>query len=233
MMRYALDAQHRALLEGPRSNIKCKEGIPIIPAAHLLLRLLLLRIRRKRIAKHLDPASPHNAPPGLGLEARKDGEVRAGPEALAAALGRVDEDLGLGVLGRVRREALRGRLQDRHELRAGAQRERGAGEANLLAALESIRTSALRCEYVLPKGTTERPPERDVRVTTTVAADGVTTVVDHVPGANACAGGPGWFYDVDETSVVPTRVVLCPISCNPLTKGMGNRLDVAIGCGSL
>ena len=132
-MRYTLDAQHRALLEGPCSSIECDKGIPI-RSARLLLVLALLRRRvhsGECIAKHLDAARPHDAAARPGLEAREDGGMRAGPEALAAALGRIDEHVRLGVARRVRREALCGRAQDRDELRAGAEREGRAREEDL------------------------------------------------------------------------------------------------------
>ena len=133
VMRHTLDAQHRALLEGPGRNIKRNEGIPI-RSPRLLLVLVLLRVRSgKRIAKHLDPPGPHDAAARPSLEAGKDSEVRAGPEALAAALGRIDERVRLGVPRRVRREALCGRAQDRDELRACAECEGRACEEDLAA----------------------------------------------------------------------------------------------------
>ena len=134
VVRYTLDAQYGALLEGPCRNIQRNEGIHIRSSTRLRRLLRLLRCVRsgKRIAKHLDAAGPHDARAGPGLEAREDGEVRAGPEALAAALGRIREHVRLAVARRVRRDALRGRAQDRDELRARAQREGRAREEHLV-----------------------------------------------------------------------------------------------------
>jgi hypothetical protein len=106
------------------------------------------------------------------------------------------------------------------------------GEARLLAALETIRTSALACEYILPL-TADRKPRIDVvRVTTKIGADGTTTDVEQVPDAEACAGGPGWFFDnpVPPGDPPPTKIMLCPASCTPLVHGTGNQLEVVFGC---
>jgi hypothetical protein len=104
------------------------------------------------------------------------------------------------------------------------------GESALLAALESIRTSALACEYVFPPGTNTR---FDVAtVTTQTDADAGPTTVDRVASAEACRGGPGWFYDnpLSPGAPVPTRITLCPSSCEPLVKGTDSHLDVRVGC---
>ena len=124
VMRNTLDAQYTALLKRPRGDIKRKESIPIlIPSTRALL--LLLRTG-KLISEHIDTASPHDAPARLGLEASEDSESRASPEALPAPLGRVDKHVSLPIRRRIRRETLRGRVQDGHQLRirVGARRER-------------------------------------------------------------------------------------------------------------
>jgi hypothetical protein len=101
-----------------------------------------------------------------------------------------------------------------------------AGEASLLAALEAIRTSALACEFVLPQGSRLD----DVRVTTSLGS-GVPMSVDQVANSQACAGQPGWFYDgVPGSDAPPTKILLCPESCDPLVRSTGNRMDVSIGC---
>jgi len=104
------------------------------------------------------------------------------------------------------------------------------GESALLAALEAIRTSALACEFVFPVGTSTN---FDIAsVTTQTDADTDPTAVDRVASAEACGGGPGWFYDnpVSPQAPPPTKITLCPSSCTPLVKGTGSHLDVRVGC---
>jgi hypothetical protein len=108
-----------------------------------------------------------------------------------------------------------------------------AGEGSLLAALEAIRTSALACELAIPP-TSGGPMGLDnVRVTTVLGNSGEVTSLDRVDGAQACAGGPGWFFDSPPGGDnPPTKILLCPESCDPLVKSTGNALNVAIGCPS-
>jgi hypothetical protein len=102
------------------------------------------------------------------------------------------------------------------------------GESSLLAALEAIRTSALACEYVFPPGTNTRFDL--ATVTTQTGVDAGPTAVDRVDSAEACAGGPGWFYDTSADQATPTRITLCPSSCTPLVEGTDSHLDVRVGC---
>jgi hypothetical protein len=106
-----------------------------------------------------------------------------------------------------------------------------SGESALLAALEAIRTSAQKCEFVLP--IIDGKPRLDpTQVITRTSDGGSSSIVAQVADAEACTGGPGWYYDPPLTSIsVPAKIVLCPSSCSPLVHGTNNHLDVAIGCG--
>jgi von Willebrand factor type A domain len=103
------------------------------------------------------------------------------------------------------------------------------GEASLLVALEAIRTSALSCEFVLPPVGGQLDV---VRVSARLGMGGASMPVDQVASAQACADQPGWFYDNPLVSgnAPPTKIVLCPASCDPLVQSTGNHLDVAINC---
>jgi hypothetical protein len=106
-----------------------------------------------------------------------------------------------------------------------------SGETALLASLEAIRSSALACEYVLPAEISTRDV---VQVSTTVGGGGTPMRVDQVANAEACMGQPGWFYDspLAEGAPSPTKILLCPASCDPLVQSMGSHIDVAINCTS-
>jgi hypothetical protein len=83
---------------------------------------------------------------------------------------------------------------------------------------------------VFPPGTNTR---FDVAtVTTQTDADADPTMVDRVESAEACGGGLGWFYDnpLSPDAPVPTKITLCPASCDPLVKGSDSHLDVRVGC---
>jgi hypothetical protein len=106
-----------------------------------------------------------------------------------------------------------------------------SGEASLLAALEAIRTSALTCEYALPLTPANTPRLDIVQVSTRRSADPAPTAVDQVASAEACAGGPGWFFNnAVSGGALPSKITLCPASCSPLLQGTRNALEVAFGC---
>jgi hypothetical protein len=110
------------------------------------------------------------------------------------------------------------------------------GEAALTAALDAIRTSAQSCAFVIPEDgrtTAERIP---AKVATRVGMNGAPDPVGQVSGIDACGNGGGWYYERppvtgDGTSdTAPTRVTLCPASCEGLVKSSGSHLDVVVGC---
>lgn len=109
------------------------------------------------------------------------------------------------------------------------------GEAELTAALDAIRTSALSCAYLIPEKGRETADKVPARVSTRVGRDGGSTSVDQVADLAACAGGSGWYYERpprtgNSAEETPTRVTLCPSSCDSLVKTSGSHLDVVVGC---
>ena len=111
------------------------------------------------------------------------------------------------------------------------------GEAELTAALDAIRTSAQSCAYSIPengRGTADKTP---AKVATRVGPNGEPVPVGQVTNAQACADGAGWYYerppvtgDGPNTDTAPTRVTLCPASCDTVRRASGSHLDVIVGC---
>jgi hypothetical protein len=109
------------------------------------------------------------------------------------------------------------------------------GEAELTAALDAIRTSALSCAYSIPefgRSTADKIPSK---VATRVGPNGEPIPLGQVPNADACRNGPGWYYErppatEPNADISPTRVTLCPGSCDTLLKQSGSHLDVVVGC---
>ena len=111
------------------------------------------------------------------------------------------------------------------------------GDADLTAALDAIRTSALSCAYVIPEKGRTTAETSPAKVTTRTGRDGAQVPVGQVPSADACGNSGGWYYErppivsdgpLDDTA--PTRVSLCPASCDSLVKATGSELDVVLGC---
>jgi hypothetical protein len=111
------------------------------------------------------------------------------------------------------------------------------GEADLNAALAAIRSSALSCAYVIPEAGRQTAEKIGAKVATRVGRGGVPTMVGQVSGPEACGNGSGWFYerppisgDGAKDDTAPTRVTLCPATCDSLIEANGSHLDVVVGC---
>ena len=94
------------------------------------------------------------------------------------------------------------------------------------------RTSRIECSTPIPE-----PPEgsffqRD-RINVFVRRGDASERVGKVADESACdADRGGWYYDDDDA---PTRVILCPVSCEDAqpTAGEATGLDVQFGCQTL
>lgn len=101
----------------------------------------------------------------------------------------------------------------------------------LLTAAVAVPVS-IPCEFEIPE-----PPVGEmldlnrvnVRFTPAGAPSGTVFPYVGTPDGAECGMG-GWYYD-DVTS--PTRIILCPSSCNAVTSSSGGRVDVELGCQTL
>ena len=92
-----------------------------------------------------------------------------------------------------------------------------------------VQTAKLSCELTIP------PPSSGTldptKVNVTIGSSDNPTYVPGVAGAAACAGGPGWYYDDPQ---LPTKVTLCPASCDEAQMSVGpgkpGHVDVLFGC---
>jgi hypothetical protein len=108
------------------------------------------------------------------------------------------------------------------------------GESDLTAALDAIRTSAQSCVYVIPEEARKTADQIPAKVATRVGMDGVPVFVGQVSSLDACGNSAGWYYERATIGAgkdtAPTRVTLCPASCDSLVKTSGSHLDVVVGC---
>jgi hypothetical protein len=98
---------------------------------------------------------------------------------------------------------------------------------DLLNALAAIRGSVLDCDFEMPKasnGMQVDPTKVNVKYT---PAGGTQMTLGRVPDAAACGMAPGWYYDND---LNPTRILLCPASCNSASVEVDATLEVLLGC---
>ena len=99
-------------------------------------------------------------------------------------------------------------------------------QQELLDALAGIRGQVLDCDISLPQpkaGQTIDPTKVNVNVTN----NGTQATLPQVADAASCAAMPGWYYD---NGISPTRLILCPASCDAVTVDVGATLDILLGC---
>jgi hypothetical protein len=91
-------------------------------------------------------------------------------------------------------------------------------------ALGQIRSQALSCDYGLPP-----PPNGEVldvtRVNVQFTPQGGT--VQTMEYSENCANGKGWHYD---NAASPTKVLICPDSCNTLLANANGKISIVFGC---
>jgi hypothetical protein len=97
-------------------------------------------------------------------------------------------------------------------------------------ALASIRGNALPCDYDVPKPTSGLPDFEKVNVQHTTT-DGAKTVFGYTASATSCdPTNGGWYYDkAPAPGADPTKIVLCPATCNRV-RNEGGQVDVVLGC---
>jgi hypothetical protein len=99
-------------------------------------------------------------------------------------------------------------------------------QQELLQALTAIRGQALDCDIPLPQpkaGQSLDPTKVNVNVTN----NGTQGTLPQVGDAASCAAMPGWYYD---NGLSPTRIILCPASCDAVTVDVSATLDILLGC---
>lgn len=96
------------------------------------------------------------------------------------------------------------------------------------AALKAIQGKALGCQYAIPKPSDGKPVDYDkvnLQLTAAGGPSGLTLYVDNVGACNATTGG--WYYD---NAAAPTKILLCPASCNLVTADKDAKVEILLGC---
>jgi hypothetical protein len=117
--------------------------------------------------------------------------------------------------------------------------------SNFLEALELIRDTVIRmetkietrtqvvdCEWVIPEPPEGQSFDRDmVNFQITSGVNGDTRLVPRVDSADRCASvSEGWHYDNMEE---PTRIIVCPQTCEVVRAAEQARIDILLGCESV
>jgi len=111
----------------------------------------------------------------------------------------------------------------------------GNVQADFQAAMAQIRGAALPCDYKVPSPQSGTPDFGRVNVKFTDGAGKASVFPQAKGGASSCDAGGGWYYDVDPaTGGTPTKITLCPASCDAIKAGgSGSKVDVLLGCTTI
>ena len=98
------------------------------------------------------------------------------------------------------------------------------------AALEQIRGAALACDFQIPDAAGGTLDYDRVNVLFSSGAVSKQTVyyVENEAACDPLQGG--WYYDVAPADGTPTRILLCPASCDGVQNDGSARIDISIGC---
>jgi len=93
--------------------------------------------------------------------------------------------------------------------------------------MAEIRANALSCEFIMPP-----PPDGEQLDINKVAVKfknsmGVEVEIPRAQDLADCGAGPGWYYD---NNVDPTKILLCPASCDTAQSDLQAQINVLFGC---
>lgn len=103
----------------------------------------------------------------------------------------------------------------------------GDVSSKIRAALKSV-TTTITCDYTIPTG--GKPIDFGlVNIQAQVGASGMPTALGNVASAAQCDARGGWYYDANPPAT-PTKLTLCPQSCEPLKATDNSSVKVLYGC---
>ena len=96
------------------------------------------------------------------------------------------------------------------------------------AKMDEIRNQILACEFVIPEPSMgmEFDPTK-VNVEYTPGNMGTPEQLPQAQDAQDCGTDPGWYYD---NNVNPTKIILCPGSCDIVEMDPGAKINFVFGC---
>jgi hypothetical protein len=97
-----------------------------------------------------------------------------------------------------------------------------------LEALNAIRKSRLACEFQVPENTTGK--ESDFMAVNVEFNDaGAARTLYYVGTPDRCSAEGGWYYD-DTTAKAPTKIIVCPSTCEAFQSLAAGSVQVKLGC---
>ena len=92
--------------------------------------------------------------------------------------------------------------------------------------LKAIQQASLGCEFLMPQSDGGLVDPNQVRLTYTPGGGGAPQDIPRVDDASQCSGA-GWYYDNNNA---PSKLILCPDTCNTVKNDPTGEVNVALGC---
>jgi hypothetical protein len=99
--------------------------------------------------------------------------------------------------------------------------------AQLRDALAQIRGEVASCDLQMPEPAGGVVDPKKVNVALSLASGDVD--LGQVEGSGDCADLAGWYYDNNSS---PTRILLCPATCDAVQTDPVSRIDIVLGCAT-
>ena len=102
-------------------------------------------------------------------------------------------------------------------------------QSDLVQALNQIRGAALGCSYQIPDpGDAGVIDFTQVNVQYTPGSGGPAQAIPQAPDQASCPpNADAWYYD---NATAPTKILLCPYTCNRITPDSSGQVDILTGC---
>jgi hypothetical protein len=104
------------------------------------------------------------------------------------------------------------------------------GLARFQEALGKIRSAVLPCDLAIPAAAMGQLDYQKVNVT--LVGSSSKADLGYVGKAAACGAKGGWYYDVDPSGGKPSRILLCPESCQALKGDPAAKAELVVGCAT-
>jgi hypothetical protein len=92
---------------------------------------------------------------------------------------------------------------------------------NFINALKAIQGSAIPCDFDMPV------PEAGIVNPKEVTLQYQGQPINKLDGATQCGANGGWYFD---NNTDPTKIILCPATCNVVKSDPAAKIDVSLGC---
>ena len=101
------------------------------------------------------------------------------------------------------------------------------------AALDSIRTDPLACEFKVPESGSGKPLDY-ARVNVNFKEGKRSTPLYYVDRLEDCDPDTGgWYYDTDPMKADPKTIYACPANCTAFQASTKTSVEIALGCETI